>query len=351
MSIMIEKFGLIWIYAPPITGIFFYGIYKNLLKKLSYILEEYGRILKDRLESRALISSFLCEVILQRLVYRQSKIRWLRHILISWGFILLFITDISFVILTRLFPQDYFIREFGRKLFDFSFDFFGLVILLGTFIALVRIYNVRESENIIYHDPVAVLLVLIATFSGFVLEALRLINERIFDPYSLFGSLIALLLETFYQPKDIIYDAVWFFHVGIAGALIAYIPYSRLIHIIATPAGRLMDSQTKARNEKIRSVAGGLMNPGYLQPTAGTEDKNGVFLRTKIFTLFFYILCQTVLLLTSTTYFEVNSIYFTMTFLSVGITTLIFSVYLMRDKEVVEDGGFFWISEDSQKED
>lgn len=332
---MVVKFGIFFILYPIANLIFFHGVYKNVFRKLCYIWGEYGDIVK-KIEFKFMLTSFWQEVIKQRLIYRQSKVRWSRHILISWSFVILFFIVVLFIIFTRILPQKFLISGISRKIFDFSFDLLGFLILMGTSVALLRMYYIRKSEDIIYHDPVAVVLLFVTVGSGFILEAFPLAFASEFYQYSFFGSLIAKIIDPILNSYRY-FDMFWYAHVGIACVLLAYISHSRLIHIIVNPLGRLLTAQQEVQNQKIRSVAGGLM---YSISPQVLEEKNKqiqIFSKTKIWALSIYGVSQGFILLIMNAYFTVASIYFKLSVFSVVLTSFILVGYIIKDKEIPDE--------------
>ena len=56
-----------------------------------------------------------------------------------------------------------------------------------------------------------------------------------------------------------LHEGLWVVHALVASSFIAYIPLSRMVHIFAVPAGRLLESQQELLAAKIRAVGLGLM--------------------------------------------------------------------------------------------
>lgn len=251
------------IFTPIISvasGIFLMVFYRKVIRALRGIWQQWhGSWSRRDLDFGALARNFVIEVLFQRQLFRDNRVRWIRHVFIYWGFVGLWILDLAFFFFTKIVkvPE----REPLRLFLDFGLDLYGGILLIGLTVALVRAYFVRGSKGSIYNDTPAVVLFFIVAASGFLLEALRLAGVP-YEPYmawSFIGLPLARLLQSMALPWDSLYQGVWIFHAVIASVSIAYIPLSRMVHIIAVPMGRLLESQQKMLTAKIESVGRGLM--------------------------------------------------------------------------------------------
>lgn len=251
------------IFTPIIsvaTGIFLLVFYKNVALKLQSICQPWRATWSRRdFDLGALARGFVVEVLFQRKLYRDNRVRWLRHIFIYWGFVGLWIFDVVFFISTKFLHLS--VYDPFRLFLDFGLEAYGSILLLGLGIALIRAYLVRASKDSIYNDTPAVILFFVVTVTGFILEALRLITM----PYesSMEWSFVGLALAKSFQGLHWqwtwLYEGVWLFHAVIASVSIAYIPLSRMVHIFAVPLGRLLESQQEMLVAKVRAIGLGLM--------------------------------------------------------------------------------------------
>ncbi len=251
------------IFTPMISvasGICLMVFYRKVFSTLRGIWQQWhGSWSRRDLDLGALARSFVIEVLFQRQLFRDNRVRWVRHIFIYWGFVGLWIFDLVFFFFTKIVkvPQ----RDPLHLFLDFGLEVYGGILLIGLTVALIRAYFVRGSKGSIYNDTPAVVLFFIVATSGFLLEALRLAAVP-YEPYmawSFIGLGLARLLQNMVLPWDALYQGVWIFHAIIASAAIAYIPLNRMVHIIAVPTGRLLESQQKMLAAKIESVGHGLM--------------------------------------------------------------------------------------------
>ena len=120
------------------------GLYRKLVKNNLPTWRRYRQyISREASDPAAMRKSLLDEVVVHRTLFHASRLRWLRHTLIFWGFVGMFAVELAAVLLREGFPafgwRDIW-REPGhpvRLTFDFLFDLTGLSMLLGCLLALV----------------------------------------------------------------------------------------------------------------------------------------------------------------------------------------------------------------------
>jgi len=187
-----------------------------------------------------MISVFLKDAVYLSRLKERSVTRWFMHLLILGGFILTFALD-----LVVTFSLD--VVRFGpmisvdgwAKLWirDFAFDFAGLMMLVGLLIAAVRRFVVRpkivRTES---SDAASVLFLLAVVLGGFILEAMGIAGSipghDANNAYSFVGYLFSKAMPSI---SGQLYDQAWLVHGVMSALLIAYIPFSKLFHMVATP--------------------------------------------------------------------------------------------------------------------
>ena len=135
--------------------------------------------------------------------------------------------------------------------FSFLMDLFGLAVLIGTFMAIDRRYLARP-DRLGYKGQVdntpddAIVLLLLAgiIITGFVIEALRIgvtASQAPWEVWSFAGWALAKAFAGLDSASaKVMHKFTWWTHTFLALGFIAYIPYSRLMHIITTPANHFM---------------------------------------------------------------------------------------------------------------
>jgi hypothetical protein len=246
--------------------LFWIGVYRKIITVNIETLRRWERFLdRKNAEPRALLKRLLEDVILQKSLREESTIRWVRHILIYWGFVLLWVTDIFFAFLLEYlpilgFPQVSQVPHI-RTIFKFFFESFGLMVLLGVSTALIWGFSVRGTDKKIYTDTPTAIFLFLVVLTGYIVEGARFASVP-YEPamaYSFLGNFFASFLRGSDLPFRSIHRGLWLFHVILACSFIAYFPVKRLIHSCASPLGKLMQSQKILLEIKVRGVVGGLL--------------------------------------------------------------------------------------------
>jgi heterodisulfide reductase subunit C len=125
-----------------------------------------------------LIKVFIFDVLLQLRIFREDFLRWLMHMLIFWGFILLvFMHALESWISEPLFA-DYYSTV---NPFMFLRDLFGFMVIVGIAIAIYRRF-VLKVPRLSTHamDHYAIAIVAIVMLSGVFLEGLKITSHSAF---------------------------------------------------------------------------------------------------------------------------------------------------------------------------
>jgi len=129
-------------------------------------------------------------------------------------------------------------------IFSFLMELFGLFVLLGVLMAAERRYvskpdrlGYKETSDNTPEDAIILLLLGGIIVTGFVIEALRI---HVTNPPWEVWSFIGYTLSKAFAGMDndtakILHKVMWWTHTFISLGFIAYIPYSKLLHIITTP--------------------------------------------------------------------------------------------------------------------
>jgi nitrate reductase gamma subunit len=271
------RWMLFWPMILAACIIFWIGVYRKIISTNVKTFRMWERFLDRKgTEPRALLRRLWKDIVLQESLREQSKIRWTRHILIYWGFILLWVSDIAFAFLLEYLPLlgFPFISNIPhiRTVFKLFFECFGLMILAGASIAIIWGFTVRKTDERIFRDTPSAVFLFLVVFTGFIVEGLRFASlpDAPAMKYSFLGNFFASLI----RGKDLSYGSLhqggWYLHVILACAFIAYVPVRRLIHSCATPFGRLMQSQKGLLETRMKGVAGGLLQ----REEMGADENN-----------------------------------------------------------------------------
>jgi nitrate reductase gamma subunit len=254
------------IIAVAATLVFILGLFYNAMVwmegKLSGVDANAPRSAKLAISSkRFLVAIFSKDFARQvKVLYRESmhleklkgmsRMRWLIHSLIFFGFVGTFVFDIITVIGVDLLMSQQFIDPLGwGKLLirDFAFDVFGLMLLIGLLAASVRRFAVRPKQLLTGREDVtSIIFLLVVVLSGFILEGIAM-NSDISghespSMYSFVGLAFAQILPSVTAQA---YAQLWLVHAAMSFAFIAYIPFSKLFHLIAAPLAIQLESIVK----------------------------------------------------------------------------------------------------------
>jgi len=187
-----------------------------------------------------LTSVFFREALYIAKLRELSALRWFAHFMILGGFLLMFALDILVTLSLDIFGWDAMISEDGwAKLLvrDFAFEVAGLMMLVGLAMALTRRFVVRPKQLSAEGADVASLVFLfLVVVGGFVLEGMgmagSIAGHEGNESYSFVGHAFSLVM-----PESVgdYYDQAWLVHAVMSALLIAFIPFSRLFHMLVTP--------------------------------------------------------------------------------------------------------------------
>ncbi|MEA2040459.1 MAG: 4Fe-4S dicluster domain-containing protein [Thermodesulfobacteriota bacterium] len=249
-----------------------------------------------------LIKIFILDVVFQRKILKENFLRWLMHMLIYGGFMLLLLMHALDKIITIHVFSDYYST---LNPFFFLRDFFGAMVVVGICIALCRRFILkvpRLKTNSM--DNYAIIILAIIMVSGFLLEGLKITSYSEFQnmveeysdtddeaelralesfwvqefavvspnvtapfdkeaiaeglelhemscaschssPRSAFvGYAIVRILDPVALALDRVgsVDFLWYIHILACFVGLAYLPFSKMFHVIATPVSLLANS-------------------------------------------------------------------------------------------------------------
>ncbi len=238
---------LLFVFAAVSLAIFAYGLYRRWRMWKALGLPETRT---DKPGER--IKSLIINGLLQARTFREAY-AGIFHGLIFFGFFVLIFG--AAVDATQF--------HFGLPFFHGTFylwfslvmEIFGLAVLVGVTLAVIRRY-IQKPDLLGYRgkpdntpdDAVVLLLIAAIIVTGFMVEALRLhvnvnVDEFTWGNWSFAGYLLSKTLTGMdFGTVLTLHKITWWVHALIAMVFIAYIPYSRLLHMITTPANLYMRS-------------------------------------------------------------------------------------------------------------
>jgi len=179
------------------------------------------------------LKKMLLDVFLGRRVIKGDVAAGFMHLLIFWGFLILFMGTSVLAIHHYLFS---FLEGASHLVFSLVMELAGLMLLAGVIWGLVRRYlqRVPRLERRLEDALVPVWLLMIV-ISGFVLEGARL---SALQPEWGHWSFVGWSLRGLFSPPgaESLYPSLWWIHTLFCLSFIALIPYTKLFHILGAPA-------------------------------------------------------------------------------------------------------------------
>jgi Fe-S oxidoreductase/nitrate reductase gamma subunit len=171
------------------------------------------------------------------------------HWLIFWAFIVLAVGTMSIATHEHTglptFQGDYYL------VLSLAMNVMGILAMAAIVLFLWRRYVTRpEGLDNTASDWIAPVFILLIMASGFVLSAVRIAISH--DPWAAWRP-VAYLLSSMFVGMDqsslmAAHRDIWLIHMCLAMSFIAYVPYSKLFHLLAGPANQLLGKDVAAQS-------------------------------------------------------------------------------------------------------
>ncbi len=239
------SFMSVW-FSGSFSGDTSTGFLSNLLKALSSGLKtlfspKIGKIL----------STIWYDVLLQRRLYQRSPKRWFIHALIFWPFAIRFTWGVVGLITTNWMesmPLAWALINKNNAVTAFVFDLTGICLIIGIVMAFLRGTEADKTRtaDLPQQDRLALVLIGGIALVGFILEGVRIAMTGATEPacWALIGYGISKLF-TGMEGLTELYGYGWYLHAILTGAFVAYLPFSKMMHIIMSPIVLAMNAATK----------------------------------------------------------------------------------------------------------
>lgn len=210
-----------------------------MLKLLQALLDMLRPIFSPK--AFKILQSLFWDAFLQRRLYRRSPGRWFIHGLIFYPFVIRFSWGLVALLGSLWAPDNPFIWDMINKnhpLTAFLYDLTGIMILAGIILAWIRgaLQERNRATGTPPQDRIALALIGGIVIIGFLLEGMRIImtGYPANSAWSFAGYAISLCFSPSRGLPEV-YSFMWYIHAALTGAFIAYIPFSRLLHMILAP--------------------------------------------------------------------------------------------------------------------
>jgi Fe-S oxidoreductase/nitrate reductase gamma subunit len=140
----------------------------------------------------------------------------------------------------------------GYLAFSFLMDLFGFFAVVGCILAIDRRY-IKKPERLAYkgvpdtkpEDAIVLGLILAIMVTGFIAEGIRIVatGNSDFEKWSFVGYWLGqFFVGVNIGTLETSHKFLWWIHALLAMSFIAYIPFSRLLHIVTAPANQFMQT-------------------------------------------------------------------------------------------------------------
>ena len=239
-ALIIFLAGAVSIFSFMCSGAFSPIKGKGTPGRIPELLKRGGRaVFSSRLWP--ILKVVILDVFLQRRLYHRSAVRWFIHSLIFMPFLFRFVWGLAGLIgslWAPAYPPVWALLDKNHPATAFLFDLSGMMIVLGIFLVLIRRLGKETGglQGLPKQGLSAPVLIAGILLVGFVLEAIRIAMTG-YPSGASYAFIGYGLSSLFSGSKGIteIYGYVWYAHAILTGIFIAYLPFSRLFHIIISP--------------------------------------------------------------------------------------------------------------------
>jgi nitrate reductase gamma subunit len=256
LALIIFLIGVVFLFAYVLSGSM-PGIERSgpLAKLLAALWNGIKTVCSPRFFP--MLKVVVLEGLLQRRLFRQSRSRWLIHGLIFWPFVFRFSWGLVALGGSIWMPE----RSFVWPMLDKNdpatallFDLSGMMVIIGLLLAFVRGRAGQPSRlpGQPRQDRLALGLIAAIVVIGFVLEGMRIAmtGRPEGSGYAVVGYAISTLFSNPNELTDI-YGIIWYIHALLTGAFVAYLPFSRLLHVILAPIVLAMNGAVGHKHERM----------------------------------------------------------------------------------------------------
>lgn len=252
VALLISLTGFAGLGSVWLSGSLDSGIERREENKFLRVAEGVLRALLS-LRIFAIIESLILDGLLQRRLFRQSKTRWAVHALIFLPFVFRFAWGLVGLAASLVVPESdrtWILLDKNHPVNALFFDLTGVVVLPGVGCAVLRRARRPSREPLAglpRTDWAASCLLAGIVLAGFLLEAMRIAMTG--SPAGAGFAFAGYGLSRAFTGLDLtgLYGYVWYGHAILTGAFVAYLPFSRMIHMITAPIALAMRAGSACR--------------------------------------------------------------------------------------------------------
>ena len=224
------------------------GMGSKLLKMIHSVV---AVIFSSRIFS--VLKSLILDGLLQHRLFRISRSRWFIHALIFFPFLFRFCWGLMALLASIWLPEwqgAWIMLDKNHPLSAFLFDLSGVLVIIGVILILVRKYVAGAGvklQGLPRTDWSAYSLMGGIMIVGFLLEAMRIAMTG--TPQGSQYAFLGYSVSRLFGGADLtgIYGYIWYLHAIFTGAFLAYLPLSRMFHMIMAPVVLAMNAAAEER--------------------------------------------------------------------------------------------------------
>jgi nitrate reductase gamma subunit len=240
LALIVFAVGLVGAFSYWLSGSIPLGTAAGPFHKLGWVVRE---ILRNVFSSRivSILKILARDGVLQLELYRRSPSRWLVHGLMAWPFMLRFLWGAGALLASLWMPEKgwpWVLLDKNHPVNGVFFDVTGLMIVVGAAAAVLRRRSSPSANlpGLPRPDRLASGLLAAVVLAGFALEGIRIAMTG-YPPGSVYAFVGDAVSRFFARASGLedIYGPVWYLHAVLTGAFVAYLPFSRMFHIVLAP--------------------------------------------------------------------------------------------------------------------
>lgn len=255
VALLIFAGGLVLMFSVVLTGSVANRTRTGVIQKIFYLIIAVVKAVFST-KITVILKALFLDVLLQRRLYHKSAWRWLIHSFIFLSFVFRFCWGLTALLLSLWKPEwssIWSMLDKNNPNTAFLFDLSGILILMGVVIAFIRGIQRKTSlpPNLPSQDRLALSLIGGIVIVGFILEGMRIAMTGWPNGsgYAFAGYGISLLFSGAAGITDI-YGYIWYLHAILTGVFVAYLPFSRLIHMVIAPITLAMRALSESEHTK-----------------------------------------------------------------------------------------------------
>ncbi len=253
VALLILLLGLVGVGSVWMSGSLSAGVERRGENRFAGIAKGIlGAVFSLRLFS--ILKALVLDGLFQRRLLRQDEVRWAIHALIFFPFLFRFVWGLVGLVASLYRPDwqgTWVLLDKNHPVTAFLFDLTGVMVILGVACAVLRRAgrpSGKKLPGLPKPDWPANGLLAGIVLVGFLLEGMRIAMTG--SPHGAELAFVGHGLSRLLNGSGVTgwYGYVWYAHAILTGAFVAYLPFSRMIHMITVPISLALNAGAKHGN-------------------------------------------------------------------------------------------------------